>query len=464
MFTQSFTDDSGDDDALSDISFNLNASIISLSNHRTEAYKVITIVDVFRQMDDQIQNISDVMNIPAASARILLEQYNWQSDMLAEKFGSEQERDILYRDAQMLIPRINDRGRHPECMICLENSKTKELQCGHKFCRNCWNQYLTTKIVEYGAHRIPCPDSKCNVIVEDYHIKRLMPDPKVLRKYKRSILNNYVKFKSNLSWCTSPGCNYLIDSIDCLTIFVTCKCGNQFCLECHEQSHSPISCQHLFKWKDDDYDTQSYLSVYTKPCPNCRIAIEKNGGCNHMKCFSCKHEFCWKCLVAWFRHTEYRCQFIHYTNTTARTQLQRLNYCRDRYAYNRQVWKDEIDRFDFAWEQFEHSISLKAALNHIFECRRFLMYSYAFVYYLNESNEVYILEINFDYIEGAVDAVSVLLEDYIRLKEKDADFLNKEAPFRTEIIDKATHCDMLRKKWLKNIEDGKASNTYLYRE
>ncbi|XP_037045841.1 E3 ubiquitin-protein ligase arih1-like isoform X2 [Bradysia coprophila] len=476
MFTQSSFDDSEGDDALSDdnISVYSNSSIISLSNHRTEAYKVITIDDVFCQMNDQIKNISDVMNIPATSARIVLDHFNWQSDRLTEKFVaavSEQERDAFFRDAKILNPRFNDRRRHDnivgDCLICFDKGRTTGLLCGHKFCRNCWNQYLTMKIVEYGAQRIACPDSKCTIIVEDGIVKGLISDPNVIQKYNRSICNNYVKFKANLSWCTSPGCNYVIDSIDCLTIFVTCKCGNQFCFECHEQSHSPISCQYLLKWKDDDSITQSYLSVNTKPCPSCKSSIEKNGGCPHMICFSCKHEFCWKCMVSWHRHAAtYQCNTpdddIRLRKT--RTRLQRLNYCWDRYAYNRQTWKDEIDRFDFAWEQFEHRLSLKAALNHIFECRRFLMYSYAYVYYLKESNEVYILETNLDFIEGAVDAVSVLLENYIRLKENDVNFLSKEAPFRTEIINKTTHCDALRQKWLKNIEDGKASNTYLYRE
>jgi len=36
-----------------------------------------------------------------------------------------------------------------------------------------------------------------------------------------------------------------------------------------------------------------YLSVQ---CPRCQVCIEKNGGCNHMQCSKCKHDFCWMCL------------------------------------------------------------------------------------------------------------------------------------------------------------------------
>jgi ariadne-1 len=37
----------------------------------------------------------------------------------------------------------------------------------------------------------------------------------------------------------------------------------------------------------------------TKPCPRCKARIEKNGGCNHMTCQSCHHEFCWICGHRW---------------------------------------------------------------------------------------------------------------------------------------------------------------------
>ena len=36
--------------------------------------------------------------------------------------------------------------------------------------------------------------------------------------------------------------------------------------------------------------------TFTKKCPKCRNAIEKNEGCIHMTCPICRNEFCWGCL------------------------------------------------------------------------------------------------------------------------------------------------------------------------
>jgi len=34
---------------------------------------------------------------------------------------------------------------------------------------------------------------------------------------------------------------------------------------------------------------------YTKPCPYCKVAVYKDGGCNHMTCSQCNKPFCWRC-------------------------------------------------------------------------------------------------------------------------------------------------------------------------
>ena len=46
----------------------------------------------------------------------------------------------------------------------------------------------------------------------------------------------------------------------------------------------------------EDSATSCWIVQYTKDCPECKTAINKDGGCNHMHCKQCDHHFCWVCL------------------------------------------------------------------------------------------------------------------------------------------------------------------------
>ena len=51
-----------------------------------------------------------------------------------------------------------------------------------------------------------------------------------------------------------------------------------------------------------NFDTLStaHNLFFEEPCPRCGILIQKNGGCHHMVCGKCRHEFCWWCLGAYY--------------------------------------------------------------------------------------------------------------------------------------------------------------------
>merc|ERR1712110_399118 len=51
-------------------------------------------------------------------------------------------------------------------------------------------------------------------------------------------------------------------------------------------------CEH--QWSSDGVEPDDGLPVDTmKECPKCHVRIEKNGGCDHMTCSLCRHEFYW---------------------------------------------------------------------------------------------------------------------------------------------------------------------------
>lgn len=67
------------------------------------------------------------------------------------------------------------------------------MNCGHQFCRTCWQNYLHGKIVDEGLnHSIQCPHPECGFHVDDENILVLVDDQKVLQKYQHSMTNDFV--------------------------------------------------------------------------------------------------------------------------------------------------------------------------------------------------------------------------------------------------------------------------------
>jgi len=101
---------------------------------------------------------------------------------------------------------------------------------------------------------------------------------------------------------------------------VDCGNGHFFCWECLKEAHAPSGCDQWLQWlhkvvtiKPEELKTTCseseeaancyWLVSNCKACPNCKSPIQKNEGCNHMKCCKCKFDFCWVCLDAWKKHS-----------------------------------------------------------------------------------------------------------------------------------------------------------------
>ena len=69
------------------------------------------------------------------------------------------------------------------------------IACGHLFCKDCWIQYLTTKIMDEGqGPTISCAEAECDILVDDETIfKLLINELDVIQRYKQLITNYFVE-------------------------------------------------------------------------------------------------------------------------------------------------------------------------------------------------------------------------------------------------------------------------------
>ena len=182
------------------------------------------------------------------------------------------------------------------CKVCFDILSKKEMKsnalpCGHLCCTSCWINYLQTLITEAKVEEIKCIEHSCNkLLTEDFIMKFVKNDKKLVEKYNKFKNRAMIIKDPNKKLCPNPDCeSYLEKSF--ITSYVKCKKGHKFCFECLRPPHGNSSCESMLEkdfliWKKDKV---------VKKCPKCKIYTEKNEGCNHMTCTSCKYQWCWLC-------------------------------------------------------------------------------------------------------------------------------------------------------------------------
>ena len=194
----------------------------------------------------------------------------------------------------------NENNEENCCMVCLDIIGTEDLEnykieCGHKFCKDCWLNYLNEKI--NSNEDILCMEKTCLKNIKDERIRYFLKDNNILlKKYKNNILKRKIYNNPNKKFCPYPNCDGIGEIIN-FNIpnnkFIKCSKGHEFCFVCLKKWHKGKKCKeeiidkNLKKWKNKEN---------SKRCPNCGIILIKNNGCNHMKCTNCKYDFCWFCM------------------------------------------------------------------------------------------------------------------------------------------------------------------------
>jgi ariadne-1 len=370
------------------------------------------------------------------------------------------------------------------CDICCDDDPdtlTFSLTCGHRFCVDCYTTYVVTKIkTEGNAARIRCPGDSCNRIVDSKSLELLVP-AELKDKYHELLTRTYVDDLEALKWCPAPNCEFAIEcrvkerDLKRIVPSVHCHCGHNFCFGCSLSEHQPAPCSLVKKWLkkcEDDSETANWISANTKECPRCHSTIEKNGGCNHMTCRKCRHEFCWMCMGNWSEHgtSWYNCnRFEERSGSDARDAQARSRQSLERYLhyYNRyanheqsaKLDKDIYVKTEIKMKQLQSQAKLSwievqfldSASQSLQRCRQTLKWTYAFAFYLANNNLTEIFQTNQKDLEMAVENLSEMFE-------RPVDQLKN---LKVEMMDKTSYCNkrriILLSDTAENLKNGRSN-------
>ncbi|XP_031626531.1 potential E3 ubiquitin-protein ligase ariadne-1-like [Contarinia nasturtii] len=436
--------------------------------NKKPSFETLTTDDIVQLMNQYIEEVNAIVQMPATATRILLSHTKWQKEELLVKLTAD-DSDEFFKKAHVLNPFAEDNSPKAvsnvhECNICLTELPQDAivgLTCGHKSCKDCFGQYLTYKVVDDGkADSISCTDTKCRIVVDDLTIIKFLTTDKAKQMYQHLMATSFVEYNRNLKWCPSPGCTYAIKVNQILTHQqnCTCKCGHSFCFSCGDASHDPIPCALMDNWKrNSNDDTILYLTKHTKECPKCFCAIEKNGGCNRMICRKCTHPFCWLCYGTMTTY-DHQCNQFKEVNED-RNQKNRWQHYFQRYSTHKESLKCEerlligdntIDRkmktMQFMGKSWNDVQFLKKSVEILCESRKQLMFTYIFAYYIEDHHQKVIFEANQNDLESATEALSQYLEQNIT--ENNIDTIIQD------VMHKSNYCERRQKTMQEHIYEG----------
>lgn len=443
--------------------------------------------DIQAQQDDLIDEVNMILDIRKEDAAILLRHFRWNKERLIEDY-MDRPKKVLENaglgPSSTGPPRLESIPGFV-CDICCEDEADLQsfaMKCGHRYCVTCYNQYLTQKIREEGeAARIQCPQDGCKRILDSKSLD-LLVTAELQGRYLELLTRTYVEDKEQLKWCPAPDCVNAIEcgikkkDLDRVVPTVACDCKHRFCFGCGLNDHQPAPCDLVKKWLKkcaDDSETANWISANTKECPKCNSTIEKNGGCNHMTCRKCKHEFCWMCMGLWSEHgtSWYNCNRFEEKSgseardaqTKSRVSLERYLHYYNRYANHEQSAKLDKDIYQkteakmiklqtasgLSWIEVQY---LNAASTALQTCRQTLKWTYAFAFYLARNNMTEMFEDNQKDLEMAVEALSEMFEKPV--EELSA------SQMKVEIMDKTSYCNKRRVILLEDTADNLANGVW----
>ncbi|XP_069100813.1 E3 ubiquitin-protein ligase RNF14-like isoform X1 [Pleurodeles waltl] len=215
------------------------------------------------------------------------------------------------------------------CNVCfserLGTECTQFKVCQHVYCKDCLRGYFEIRIKEGLVHMLSCPEPTCDSIATPSQVKELVGD-ELFSRYDSLLLQSSLNSMADVVYCPRLNCQTPVVKEPGGTMGICSNCRYAFCDLCKMTYHGVTPCAQPEEKEDADDESNTVFLPHTpfshkqskfkkweeaisnqcieencKKCPQCKVNIEKNGGCHMMWCANCSLTFCWNCTLPTFR-------------------------------------------------------------------------------------------------------------------------------------------------------------------
>ncbi|KAI8937439.1 hypothetical protein NX059_005161 [Plenodomus lindquistii] len=185
-----------------------------------------------------------------------------------------------------------------ECVIDGESHSIASMpalaDCTHNlnYCAGCYQDWLAAQLEHNGWREVKCPEQGCTTMLTHEEIQQYASE-ETFQRYNDFLARAQCEKDPNFRWCRACESGQFHIKNAQGNIFTCVDCGDKVCTT-HNVWHGGETCdeyEYRFSGRAEQ-DQQRILEAAslatiaqsTKKCPGCAANIEKNEGCDHMRC------------------------------------------------------------------------------------------------------------------------------------------------------------------------------------
>ncbi|KAJ3369205.1 hypothetical protein GGF31_005487 [Allomyces arbusculus] len=179
--------------------------------------------------------------------------------------------------------------------------------CEHEYCAGCLLSWIKSTVNDRTLQfPTTCARDGCTATLTGEHARKLLAGVEHLELREKYLLRD-IEASGRAVYCPRRACGatVVVENVkqlqDAPDALVVCsQCHEQFCFRCRVADHYPLACAQYQALPAHEHEPEDVAlhrlaeQNLWKRCPLCRAVVERNFGCNYMKCL-CGAGWCFRC-------------------------------------------------------------------------------------------------------------------------------------------------------------------------